>query len=151
MRLLVQRVKRASVTVEGDCVGKIEGGFLILVGVAPEDDEAICTKMAQKVVAMRVFEDADGKMNKSVTDIGGSLLAVSQFTLYADCRKGNRPSFTGACEPQKANRLYEYFCKKAEALGVKVERGVFGADMQVELINDGPVTIMLDSDEIVKR
>ena len=151
MRLLTQRVKRASVTVEGDCVGKIEGGFLILVGVAPEDDDAICTKMAQKVVAMRVFEDADCKMNKSVTDIGGSLLAVSQFTLYADCRKGNRPSFTGACEPQKANRLYEYFCQEAEALGVKVERGVFGADMQVELINDGPVTIMLDSDEIVKR
>lgn len=151
MRLLTQRVKRASVTVEGDCVGKIEGGFLVLLGVAPEDDEALCDKMAQKLVAMRVFEDADGKMNKSITDVGGSLLIVSQFTLYADCRKGNRPSFTGACPPDRANQLYEYFCQKAESLGIKVERGVFGADMQVELVNDGPVTIMLDSDEIIKR
>ncbi len=151
MRLLVQRVKKASVTVESEVVGKIDSGFLILVGVAPEDDEIICEKMAQKVSAMRVFEDADGKMNKSVADIGGSFLAVSQFTLYADCRKGNRPSFTGACEPQKANRLYECFCAKTEELGIKTARGVFGADMQVELINDGPVTVMLDSDEIIKR
>ncbi len=151
MRLLVQRVKGASVTVEEKQVGKIDKGFLILVGVGPEDDEAICSKMAQKVVQMRVFEDADGKMNKSVTDIGGSFLAVSQFTLYADCRKGNRPSFTGACPPGRANELYEFFCGEAEKLGVKVERGIFGADMQVALVNDGPVTIMLDSDEIVKR
>lgn len=151
MRLLVQRVKGASVTVDEKQVGKIDKGFLILVGVGPEDDEAICSKMAQKVVQMRVFEDADGKMNKSVTDIGGSFLAVSQFTLYADCRKGNRPSFTGACEPKRANELYEFFCGEAEKLGVKVERGIFGADMQVALVNDGPVTIMLDSDEIVKR
>ena len=151
MRLLVQRVKGASVTVEEKQVGKIDKGFLILVGVGPDDDEAICSKMAQKVVQMRVFEDADGKMNKSVTDIGGSFLAVSQFTLYADCRKGNRPSFTGACPPVRANELYEFFCGEAEKLGVKVERGVFGADMQVALVNDGPVTIMLDSDEIVKR
>ena len=151
MRLLVQRVTGASVTVEEKQVGKIDKGFLILVGVGPEDDEAICSKMAQKVVQMRVFEDADGKMNKSVVDIGGSFLAVSQFTLYADCRKGNRPSFTGACAPQRADELYQFFCKEAEGLGVKVERGIFGADMQVALVNDGPVTIMLDSDEIVKR
>jgi len=151
MRLLVQRVNGASVTVENEVVGKIDKGFLIFVGVGPEDDEAICSKMAQKVVQMRVFEDADGKMNKSVTDIGGSFLAVSQFTLYADCRKGNRPSFTGACEPKRANDLYEFFCSEVEKMGIKVERGVFGADMQVALVNDGPVTIMLDSDEIVKR
>ena len=151
MRLLVQRVNGASVTVENKVVGKIDKGFLILVGVGPQDDEAICSKMAQKVVQMRVFEDADGKMNKSVTDIGGSFLAVSQFTLYADCRKGNRPSFTGACPPVRANELYEFFCGEVENLGVKVERGIFGADMQVALVNDGPVTIMLDSDEIIKR
>ncbi len=151
MRLVIQRVKKASVTVDASCVGSIGQGFLVLLGVAPDDDEFVCEKLAQKLVAMRVFEDADQKMNQSIGDVGGQLLIVSQFTLYADCRKGNRPSFTGACEPQKANRLYEYFCSQTEALGIKTEKGVFGADMQVELLNDGPVTIILDSDEIVKR
>ncbi len=151
MRLVVQRVKKASVTVDSSCVGSIEQGFLVLLGVAPDDDELICDKMAQKLVGMRVFEDADGKMNKSIADIGGRLLIVSQFTLYADCRKGNRPSFTGACGPQRANELYEYFCTQTRGLGIATEMGVFGADMQVELLNDGPVTIILDSDEIVKR
>lgn len=144
MRLLTQRVKRASVTVEGDCVGKIEGGFLVLLGVAPEDDEALCDKMAQKLVAMRVFDDADGKMNKSITDVGGSLLIVSQFTLYADCRKGNRPNFIQAGKPDEAERLYNYFADYCRSKGKHVETGIFGADMKVQLVNDGPFTIILE-------
>lgn len=148
MRALIQRVARASVSVGGETVGAVEKGFLILLGVAPGDDEATCGKLARKAVALRVFEDGAGKMNRALADVGGRALIVSQFTLCADCRKGNRPSFTGACEPVRAKALYEYFCDAVAALGVPVERGVFGADMAVELINDGPVTILLDSREL---
>ncbi len=151
MRCLIQRVKNASVEVDGQVVGSIDGGFLVLLGVAPDDDKAICEQMAQKLIRLRVFEDEQGKMNKSVTDIGGKLLIVSQFTLYADCKKGNRPSFTGAGAPDLANSLYEYFCDYCSSQGVETQRGVFGADMKVSLLNDGPVTIMLDSDQIIKR
>ena len=148
MRALIQRVTRASVSVGGETVGAIGKGFLILLGVAPGDDEATCDKLARKAVALRVFEDEAGKMNRALADVGGRVLIVSQFTLYADCRKGNRPSFTGACEPVRAKALYEIFCDAVAALGVPVERGVFGADMAVELVNDGPVTILLDSREL---
>ncbi len=151
MRCLLQRVSSASVAVDGQTVGSCEKGYLILFGAAPEDNEAIADKLAQKIASLRVFEDDAGKMNLSIADVGGSVLCVSQFTLYADCRKGNRPSFTGACEPARANELYVYFCSVLRSLGIKTEMGVFGADMKVELINDGPVTVMLDSDEIVKK
>ncbi len=151
MRVLLQRVAESAVSVEGKTVGKIGKGYLALFGAAPDDDEHIADLMAKKVSSLRVFEDQNGKMNLSLADIGGSVLCVSQFTLYADCKKGNRPSFTGACEPNRANGLYEYFCSALSQLGVPVQRGVFGADMQVSLINDGPVTVMLDSNEIVKR
>ena len=148
MRALLQRVTRASVSVGGETVGAIEKGFLILLGVAPGDDETTADKLARKAVALRVFEDEAGKMNRALADVGGRELIVSQFTLYADCRKGNRPSFTGACEPVRAKELYECFCNAVAALGIPVERGVFGADMAVELLNDGPVTILLDSREL---
>ena len=148
MRALIQRVTSASVTIDGRTVGAIDKGFLILLGVAPEDDEATADKVARKAAAMRVFEDEAGKMNRALADVGGKALIVSQFTLYADCRKGNRPSFTGACEPVRASALYDYFCDAVAALGVPVERGVFGADMAVSLVNDGPVTILLDSREL---
>ena len=151
MRCLLQRVGSASVAVDGKTVGKTDKGFLILFGAAPDDSEAIADAMARKIAALRVFEDENGKMNLSIADVGGSTLCVSQFTLYADCRKGNRPSFICACPPNRANELYEYFCNALRALGISTETGVFGADMKVSLVNDGPVTIMLDSDEIVKR
>ncbi len=151
MRCLLQRVSEASVTVESETVGKSGKGYMILFGAAPEDSEAVADAMARKIAALRVFEDANGKMNLSIADVGGSVLCISQFTLYADCRKGNRPSFTGACEPARANELYEYFCNALRALGIHTEMGVFGADMKVSLINDGPVTVMLDSDEIIKK
>ena len=151
MRLLLQRVISSSVTVDGETVGKSGKGYMILFGAAPEDSEAAADALARKVAALRVFEDGNGKMNLSIADVGGSVLCVSQFTLYADCRKGNRPSFTGACPPVRANELYEYFCNALRSLGVPTETGIFGADMKVSLVNDGPVTIMLDSDQIVKR
>lgn len=151
MRLLLQRVISSSVTVDGEMVGKSGKGYMILFGAAPEDSEATADALARKVAALRVFEDGNGKMNLSIADVGGSVLCVSQFTLYADCRKGNRPSFTGACPPAKANELYEYFCNALRSLGIPTETGVFGADMKVSLVNDGPVTVMLDSDQIVKR
>ena len=151
MRACIQRVSSASVRVAGELVGEIGTGILVLLGVAGDDTEADLTALADKMAGLRIFEDENEKMNLSVGDVDGDILAISQFTLYADCRKGNRPSFTGACPPVRANELYEFFCGEAEKLGVKVERGIFGADMQVALVNDGPVTIMLDSDEIVKR
>ncbi len=151
MRCLLQRVSGASVAVDGETVGSCGKGYLVLFGAAPDDSEAVADKLAQKVASLRVFEDGAGKMNLSIADVGGSVLCVSQFTLYADCRKGNRPSFTGACEPARAKGLYEYFCSALRALGIKTEMGVFGADMKVSLVNDGPVTVMLDSDEIVKK
>lgn len=147
MRALVQRVSQASVTVEGSVTGSCGRGFLILLGVGPSDDEACACKLWDKIVRLRVFEDEDGKMNRSLADIGGEVLVVSQFTLYADCRRGNRPSFTGAASPELGERLYEHFCELAEA-DAPCGRGVFGADMQVALVNDGPVTIWLDTDEL---
>lgn len=151
MRIVIQRVKNATVTVDGKISGKIAQGFLALVGFCESDEESFLEPMADKMIGLRVFTDEDDKMNLSLADVDGGLLAVSQFTLYADCRKGRRPSFVNAKKPDEANYLYEKFvaiCQ--EKLGKKVETGIFGADMAVELLNDGPVTIILDSDEIVK-
>lgn len=144
MKLVIQRVTNASVTVENNIVGKISKGFLVLLGVGPQDTEKEADYLVQKLIKLRVFEDKNGKMNLSLKDIEGELLIVSQFTLYADCTGGNRPSFTNAEKPEKANELYEYFIKKCEEENVKVEHGIFGADMKVELLNDGPVTIVLE-------
>ena len=142
MKLVIQRVTHASVTVENKIVGKIDKGFLVLLGVGPEDTEAQADYLVQKLIKLRVFEDENGKMNLSLKDINGELLIVSQFTLYADCSGGNRPSFSNAAKPDKANELYEYFMKKCKDENIKVEHGIFGADMKVELLNDGPVTII---------
>ncbi len=147
MRVVLQRVARACVKVDGAVVGEIGRGFLVLLGVAEEDTEAAADKMADKICKLRIFEDADGKTNLSLADVGGELLVVSQFTLYADCHKGNRPSFVKAGSPQKANRLYEYFAERCRGYVDKVECGSFGAHMMVELLNDGPFTLMLEGDE----
>lgn len=144
MKLVIQRVKYAEVKVEGKSVGKIDKGFLVLLGVGHNDNKEIADKFAKKLINLRVFEDENGKMNKSIKDVDGKLLIVSQFTLYADCSSGNRPSFTNAGKPDMANELYEYFKKICADYGVQVESGIFGADMAVELLNDGPVTILLD-------
>ena len=146
MRIVIQRVERASVTVDGSVVGKIGGGFLVLLGVGAEDTEADCEKLAKKLLGLRIFADENGKTNLSLKDVGGSLLIISQFTLYADCSDGNRPSFVKAKEPAEAERLYEFFCTLCEREITTVERGVFGADMRVELVNDGPFTIVLECD-----
>lgn len=148
MRAVVQRVTRASVTVEEEVVGKISRGLLVLLGVAAEDTEQDAAYLAEKICGLRVFEDAAGKMNLSVQDVGGSILAVSQFTLCGDCRKGKRPSFDKAAKPETANAHYEKFVALCRERGVRVETGVFRAHMQVELANDGPVTILLDSRKI---
>lgn len=148
MRFVIQRVRSAAVTVEENIVGQIEKGFLVFVGISQTDNEQIADKMVRKLIGLRIFEDAEGKTNLDIKTVSGSLLMVSQFTLYADCKKGNRPSFTHAGAPNKANALYEYIlhlCK--EEISV-VEKGIFGADMKVSLINDGPFTVILDSDEI---
>ena len=152
MRALIQRVKHASVTVEGNCIGKIQQGLLVLLGVGPEDTEQEADFLAEKCANLRIFTDENDKMNLSLLDIGGEMLVVSQFTLYADCRKGRRPAFVGAAKPELADRLYEYFKESVKRAGVStVEHGEFGADMKVELLNDGPVTIMLDTDEIMPK
>ena len=144
MKLVIQRVKWASVKVNDEIIGKIDKGFLVLLGVGPEDTEEKADYLVQKLIKLRIFEDENGKMNLAIKDIGGELLIVSQFTLYADCTGGNRPSFTNAAKPEKANELYEYFMQKCKEQNVKVEHGEFGADMKVELLNDGPVTIILE-------
>lgn len=144
MRAVVQRVSRASVTVEGEVTGAIERGLLVLLGVGRDDTDESARALAAKIARLRIFGDEAGKMNLSVEDTGGSVLAVSQFTLLADTRKGNRPSFVGAAPPQEANRLYEVFCDALAALGLPVAKGVFGAHMDVDLTNDGPVTIVLE-------
>mgnify|MGYP002742459936 FL=1 len=146
MRCLVQRVLSASVSVLGESLGRIERGYLILLGVNNQDTEAVADKMLKKILDARLFEDENGKTNLSIRDISGSLLIVSQFTLYADTRKGNRPSFIQAGDPAHANALYEYFLRKAEEAGIPTAHGQFGADMKVSLVNDGPFTIMYDSD-----
>ena len=146
MRCLVQRVLSASVSVSGETIGSIERGYLVLLGVKNTDTEAVADKMLKKILDARLFEDENGKTNLSIRDISGSLLIVSQFTLYADTKKGNRPSFVQAGDPAHANALYEYFLAKAEEAGIPTKHGEFGADMKVSLINDGPFTIMYDSD-----
>lgn len=150
MKFVLQRVKEASVTVENETVGKIGKGYLLLVGVSNDDNREIADKMIEKVARLRIFKDENGKTNLSINDVDGEILIVSQFTLYADCRKGNRPSFTDAGAPQLAEELYEYILIKSRELFGKVEKGIFGADMDVELINDGPFTVVLDSREIIR-
>ncbi len=146
MKFVIQRVNHASVSVQNTMIGSIQKGFLVLVGISDEDTEEIADKMLSKLLNLRIFEDQQGKTNLSLKDVNGGLLIVSQFTLYADCRKGNRPSFIHAGAPEKANYLYEYLLKKAEESCSIVERGEFGADMKVDLQNDGPFTIILDSE-----
>ncbi|MEW4412519.1 D-aminoacyl-tRNA deacylase [Clostridium sp. AN503] len=146
MKAVLQRVSRASVKVEGDIIGEIGKGYLILLGVAETDDEAAADRLADKICKLRIFEDSDGKTNLSLADVGGEILVVSQFTLYADCHKGNRPSFIKAGSPDKANRLYEYFVEQCRRHVAKVEHGSFGANMKVELVNDGPFTLALEGD-----
>ena len=148
MRAVVQRVTEAHVTVEGAEIGRIGKGFMVLLGVGTGDSEIEAQYIADKVAKLRVFEDAEGKMNLSLAEAGGAILAISQFTLYGDARKGNRPGFTDAAPPQRAEFLYEFFIAALERRGLKVERGKFGAMMKVHLINDGPVTILLDSTKL---
>ncbi len=148
MRFVIQRVSESEVTVDGKSLGKIEKGFMVLIGVAESDTKEIADKMVKKMVGLRIFEDENGKTNLSLAQVGGSLLLISQFTLYADCRKGNRPSFIKAGDPEKANELYEYIIEKCKENVPVVERGQFGADMKVSLTNDGPFTIILDSDTL---
>lgn len=148
MRAVIQRVQHAGVAVDGKTIGKINKGFMILLGVSDDDTEKTADRMADKICKLRVFEDENGKTNLSLADVGGELLIISQFTLYADCKKGNRPSFIRAGGPEKANSLYEYFIDKCRGYIPVVEHGSFGAEMKVELLNDGPFTIILDSEEI---
>ena len=151
MRAVLQRVSHAKVTIDGTVSGEIGKGFLILLGVAPEDTAEEALYLARKCVGLRVFTDENDKMNLSLDDVGGKILAVSQFTLYADCRKGKRPNFIGAAKGEQANELYEYFVSCCRGLGIKTQTGEFGADMQVELLNDGPVTILMDTDELMRK
>jgi D-aminoacyl-tRNA deacylase len=145
MRAVVQRVSRAKVTVNDFVTGEIGPGLLVLLGVGREDTEEDASYLAEKIAGLRIFEDADRKMNRCVMDVGGSVLAVSQFTLYGDVRRGKRPSFDGAAPPEQARRLYEFFVERVKALGLRCETGRFQDMMQVELVNEGPVTILLDS------
>ncbi len=147
MRAVVMRVKHASVTIDGRVNGAIRQGLLILLGVAPTDTPALCDKLAEKALGLRIFCDENGKMNRSLADVGGQVLVVSQFTLFADCKKGKRPSFFGAAAPELADALYERFLDDCRARGFEPRHGEFGADMQVESCNDGPVTIPLDTDD----
>ena len=148
MRFVIQRVTNASVTVEGNITGKIDKGFLVLIGVSEDDTKEIADKMIKKLIGMRIFEDENGKTNLALADVGGSLLLVSQFTLYADCKKGNRPSFIKAGNPQMAEEMYEYIIEQCKKEVENVQVGMFGADMKVQLLNDGPFTILLDSEHI---
>ena len=144
MKLVVQRVRNASVEVDGNIVGKIEKGFLVLVGIKVGDTKQQADYLVKKVCNLRVFEDENGKMNLRLKDIGGKLLIVSQFTLYGNCNEGNRPSFIEAARPEEAIPLYEYFCEQCAKNDIEVQRGIFGADMKVQLLNDGPVTIVIE-------
>ena len=148
MRFVIQRVSRASVTVEGKQIGAIEQGFLVFIGVCQEDTREIADKMIKKLIGLRIFQDEQGKTNLDLAAVGGSLLLVSQFTLYGDCKKGNRPSFVHAGAPDMARALYEYIIAECSSRVKKVEQGECGADMKVELINDGPFTILLDSEQL---
>lgn len=148
MKFVIQRVKHASVTVDGTVIGKIGQGFLVLIGICDEDDAAVADKMIKKMIGLRIFEDENGKTNLDIETVKGELLLISQFTLYADCKKGNRPSFIKAGNPTMANELYEYIIQSCKEKLPVVEKGEFGADMKVELLNDGPFTIVLDSKEL---
>jgi D-aminoacyl-tRNA deacylase len=148
MRAVIQRVSRCRVTVEGHVAGEIGAGLLVLLGVSKTDNEAAADYLVEKIIGLRIFEDAEGKMNLSVQDSGGAVLVVSQFTLYGDVRRGKRPSFDGAARPEEAKRLYEYVVGKVRAVGLRCETGQFQAMMEVELVNSGPVTIMVDSERV---
>ncbi len=148
MRAILTRVSSASVAIDGETVGKIGRGFLILLGVGPEDTQAECRLLAEKALGLRIFEDENGKMNLGLEAVGGEVLVVSQFTLYGNCRKGRRPSFTEAAGPELGNALYEQFLAVCAELGYPPQHGRFGADMQVESVNDGPVTLILDTDQL---
>lgn len=150
MRIVLQRVKYASVKVDDELCGKTDGGYMLLFGAGHGDTEEICRKLADKTANLRIFSDENDKINLSLADVGGTILVVPQFTLYADCRKGNRPNFIQAAKPDEANRLYEYFVEYLRSKGFHVETGSFGADMKVELLNDGPFTLILDSDTLIK-
>ena len=149
MRAVLTRVNSASVRIDGEVVGKIGKGFLIPLGIGPEDTAEHSRYLADKALGLRVFEDENGKMNLGLADVGGQVLVVSQFTLYGNCRKGRRPSFTDAAPPELGNRLYEQFLQECEKLGYPPQHGQFGADMQVESVNDGPVTLILDTDQLM--
>ena len=149
MRAVLTRVRSASVEIDGKTVGQIGQGFLILLGVGPEDTEEKCRYLCEKALGLRVFEDENGKMNKSLADVGGQVLVVSQFTLYGNCRKGRRPSFTDAAGPELGSRLYERFLSDCAELGYPPQHGQFGADMKVASVNDGPVTLILDTDQLM--
>lgn len=151
MRAVLTRVNSASVTIDGQVAGKIGKGFLILLGIGPEDTEAHCKYLAQKALGLRIFEDAEGKMNLDIQQVGGQVLVVSQFTLYGNCRKGRRPSFAEAAPPALGEALYEQFLKECEALGFPPQHGRFGADMQVQSVNDGPVTLILDTQQLMEE
>ncbi len=144
MKIVLQRVTSAYVKVDGEVTGRIDKGYLLLFGAGHEDSEEDCRRLADKIINLRIFSDENGKINLSLADVGGSLLIVPQFTLYADCRKGNRPNFIQAAKPDIAERLYEYFVDYCRSKGKHVETGVFGADMKVELLNDGPFTLVLE-------
>lgn len=148
MRFVIQRVRHAQVTIDGQVRGSIQKGYMVLIGIGQEDTEALADRMIAKMLDLRIFEDADGKSNLSLRDVDGALLLISQFTLYADCKKGKRPSFFKAGEPHMANDLYEYIIRKCKEEVRDVERGEFGAMMHVELLNEGPFTIILDSAEM---
>lgn len=148
MKFVIQRTTQASVSVDGEVLGKIQKGFVVLIGVSNEDTKETADKMVRKMCALRIFEDEDGKTNLSLADVGGGLLLISQFTLYADCKKGNRPSFIKAGAPDMANDMYEYIIEQCRKYVPIVERGRFGADMKIQLLNDGPFTIVLDSAEL---
>lgn len=148
MKLVIQRVTHASVTVDNNVIGKIGKGYMVLIGVSDTDTKEIADKMLGKMIKLRIFEDENGKTNLSLADVGGELLLISQFTLYANCKKGNRPSFIEAGSPDHANALYEYIIEKCKERVDVVEQGEFGAEMKVELLNDGPFTVILDSEQI---
>ena len=148
MRFVIQRVTEASVTIDGEISGKIGKGYLVLIGVADTDTKEIADKMIRKMIGLRIFEDEHGKTNLSLADVDGGLLLVSQFTLYANCKRGNRPSFIEAGKPDMANEMYEYIIEKCRESVDEVQTGEFGADMKVQLLNDGPFTILLDSDQL---
>ena len=151
MRAVLTRVRSASVAIDGEIVGKIGQGFLILLGVGPEDNEQTCRYLAEKCLGLRVFEDENGKMNKALADVGGSMMVVSNFTLYADCSHGRRPDFFHAAKPDIAIPVYEHFISEVKARGIPLITGEFGADMEVRIVNDGPVTIVLSSEELKSK